>query len=196
MSHSNFINQYFKNSAETILQQGTVVSDKIEKAAVTQAKCLHQGNKILIAGNGGSAADSLHYSSELLNKYKKVRAPLAGISLTADTTTLTSISNDEEFNAVFSKQVTALGKVGDILVLITSSGNSENLCRAARAAHDLGMRCIALNGRDGGVLSQTLNEEDIDIVIEHSLTSHIQEVHGIIIHLFCDLIDQILFPEN
>ena len=196
MSHSNFINQYFKNSAEVILQQGSALGEKIEQAAEVQAQCLDHGNKILIAGNGGSAADSLHYSSELLNKYRKVRVPLAGISLTADTSTLTSISNDDDFNAVFSKQVTALGRAGDILVLITSSGNSENLCQAALAAHQQGMQCIALNGRDGGKLSQTLNENDIDIVIGHDLTSHIQEVHGIIIHLFCDLIDQILFPEN
>ena len=167
----------------------------IAEAAVALAETLDNDGKILICGNGGSAGDSLHFSSELVNKFQRVRRPLAAISLAADVATLTSIANDESYDAVFSKQVEALGRRGDLLVVITSSGNSPNILRAVRAAQTANIRCVALNGRDGGALSPILNEHDIDIVAPGSSTARVQEIHGIIIHAFCELIDHQLFGE-
>ena len=167
----------------------------IAEAAMALAETLDNDGKILICGNGGSASDSLHFSSELVNKFHLVRRPLAAISLAADVATLTSIANDESYDAVFSKQVEALGRRGDLLVVITSSGNSPNILQAVRAAQTANIRCIALNGRDGGALSPILNEHDIDIVAPGSSTARVQEIHGIIIHAFCELIDHQLFGE-
>ncbi len=167
----------------------------IAEAAMALAETLDNDGKILICGNGGSASDSLHFSSELVNKFHLVRRPLAAISLAADVATLTSIANDESYDAVFSKQVEALGRRGDLLVVITSSGNSPNILRAVRAAQTANIRCVALNGRDGGALSPILNEHDIDIVAPGSSTARVQEIHGIIIHAFCELIDHQLFGE-
>lgn len=157
--------------------------------------CLDGGGKILVCGNGGSAADSLHLSSELLNKYDRVRRPLPAISLTADSSTLTSIGNDETFDHVFSKQVEALGNAGDVLIVISTSGNSANILAAVNAAKQRQLDVIALNGRAGGKLSELLDDGDIDIVVPGEKTARIQEVHGIIIHAFCEFIDQQLLGE-
>lgn len=165
-------------------------------ASIAMAQALQSGNKILICGNGGSAADSLHFSAELLNKFVLTRRPLAAISLVADMSTITAIGNDESFDAIFSKQVEALGKPGDLLVVFTSSGNSPNILRAAAAAAGRAMQTIALNGRDGGTLSKALKNNDIDIVVRQQKTARIQEIHGIMIHAFCQFIDQQLFGEN
>jgi len=168
----------------------------IIKGAVVMASSLNAGGKILICGNGGSAADSLHFSGELLNKFLIVRRPLAAISLAADVLTLTSIGNDEAYDVVFSKQVEALAREQDVLVVITTSGNSASILRAAEAAQQQNIKVIALNGRDGGALSNLLGDNDIDIVVPQEKTARIQEVHGIIIHAFCQFIDQQLFGEN
>jgi len=168
----------------------------IAAGAGALSDALDLGGKILICGNGGSASDSLHFSSELLNKFERVRRPLAAISLAADISTLTSIANDESYDAVFAKQVEALGRAGDILVAITTSGNSPNILQAVRAAQAAGMRCIALNGKDGGALSKLLGARDIDIVAPARSTARVQEIHGVIIHAFCDLIDRRLFGDD
>ncbi|MEM7194707.1 MAG: SIS domain-containing protein [Pseudomonadota bacterium] len=193
MSDLDFIEDFFSDSLSCIERARTEIAPLIQKAATLQSQRLDAGHKILVAGNGGSAADSLHYSSELLNKYLIVRRPLPAICLNADVSALTAISNDESYDKVFSKQIEALGQPGDILVVITSSGNSPNLVQAVKAAHDADMQCIALNGKTGGELNSVLHDKDINIVVSGSLTSHVQEVHSIIIHLFCDLIDQHLF---
>jgi phosphoheptose isomerase len=172
------------------------LSPKVIEASISMSLSLERGNKILICGNGGSAADSLHFSSELLNKFVRVRRPLAAVSLVADVSTLTSISNDESFDVVFSRQVEALGNAGDILVVITSSGQSPSILCAAEAAVTRGVRTIALNGRDGGKLSHILQSNDIDIIVPLQKTARIQEVHGIMIHAFCQFIDQQLFGDN
>ena len=189
------INAIFSDSVAAI-EQGRCLSGRIALACEALIACLENGGKILICGNGGSAADSLHFSSELLNKYQRARRPLPAISLVADAATLTSIGNDETFDHVFSKQVEALGRTGDVLVAISTSGNSPNILTAVQAAQQLGVRTIALNGRDGGALSELLGEADIDLVVPGEKTARIQEVHGIIIHAFCDLIDQQLFGES
>ena len=184
------------NDNITAVESARQLSTKIIAGAEALATCLDAGGKILICGNGGSAADSLHFSGELLNKFYIERRPLAAISLAADTSTITSIGNDESYDAVFSKQVEALGKQEDILVAITTSGNSPSILRAAEAAQQRNIKVISLNGRDGGQLSVLLNDHDIDIVVPQQKTARIQEVHGIIIHAFCQFIDQQLFGEN
>ena len=184
------------NDCIEAIESARGLAPKVIAAAEVMINCLQQGGKLLICGNGGSAADSLHFSSELLNKFDMARRPLPGISLTADTSTLTSIGNDENFDLVFSKQVEALGRTGDVLVPITTSGNSANLLKAVEAALNIGMHIVTLNGRDGGKLSRLLDDRCIDIVVPQEKTARIQELHAIIIHGFCQLIDQQLFGEK
>ena len=184
------------NDSISAIESARSLNQRVIDASVAMANALQQGNKILVCGNGGSAADSLHFSGELLNKFYMVRRPLAAICLAADVSTITSIGNDESFDVIFSKQVEALGKPGDILVVFTSSGNSPSILRAVEAAAALDMKTIALNGRDGGPLSQLMKSNDIDIVVPQQKTARIQEVHGIMIHAFCQFIDQQLFGDN
>jgi D-sedoheptulose 7-phosphate isomerase len=153
-------------------------------------QCFEDGGKLMICGNGGSAADAQHLSSELLNRYRRERRELPGIALTTDASTLTSISNDYDYSEVFSKQVRALGQNNDLLMVITTSGNSANLSKAVQAAHDKSVRCIALNGKGGGELGSVLSEHDINIIVAGDVTARIQEVHGLIIHCLCELLDQ------
>ncbi|MGI9311877.1 MAG: D-sedoheptulose-7-phosphate isomerase [bacterium] len=173
----------------------------VAQAGVALADALARGGKVLICGNGGSASDSLHFSSELLNKFDRARRPLAAVSLVADVAALTSIANDEEYDAVFAKQVEALARRGDVLVVITSSGDSPSILRAARAAQACGIRCIALNGKGGGALSPLLRDhdgdsgDDIDLVAPADSTARVQEIHAILIHALCELIDHQLFGE-
>ncbi len=196
MSSINYtqVNAIFSDATRAIDSARSSVP-QVAAACSRIIDCLENGGKILICGNGGSAADSLHLSSELLNKYDRVRRPLAAISLTADTSTITSIGNDESFEHVFSKQVEALGRSEDLLLVISTSGNSANILRAVEAAKHRQMGVIALNGRSGGQLSKLLQGNDIDIVVPGEKTARIQEVHGIIIHAFCEFIDQQLLGE-
>ncbi len=184
------IEKTFTSSLEAITSVKQKNSASIAKAAEILIHCLRGQGKILICGNGGSASDSTHFSSELLNKYEHIRQPLAAISLAADSSTLTSISNDESFDQIFAKQVRALGNSNDVLVIITTSGNSQNICAAVEEAQCRQMQSIALNGKDGGKLSSVLSKDDVDIVIDNDSTARIQEVHGIIIHALCELIDK------
>lgn len=161
--------------------------------AQLMANALKAKHKIMSCGNGGSAADSQHFSAELLNRFERERAPLAGIALTTDTSALTSISNDYEYNEVFSKQVRALGQTGDILLAISTSGNSANVMRAMDAAHEKGVQVVALTGRDGGKMAALLKSPDVEIRVPAKLTARIQEVHLLVLHCLCDLIDEQLF---
>jgi len=169
---------------------------KIAQSAHSMAITLGAGGKLLICGNGGSAADALHLSSELLNKFVMERAPLAAIALNSDVATLTSIANDFAFEFVYSKQVEALGRKNDMLIVFTTSGNSANINRAIEAAKTLGMRVLALTGKTGGTAANLLAENDIELRVPNHETARIQEVHGLIIHCLCDLIDQQLFGEQ
>ena len=204
LSASARVDALWSDSIASIEAARRELTERVAEAATVLADALgnNDGNnsenngKILICGNGGSASDSLHFSSELVNKFHRVRRPLAAISLAADVATLTSIANDESYDAVFAKQVEALGRRDDILVAITSSGNSPNILQAVRAAHAQDIRCIALNGKDGGALSPLLNADDIDIVVPGHSTARVQEIHGIIIHAFCELIDHQLFGDS
>lgn len=184
------IDEIFANSIAAISDARAAISEQVSLAANELAAALKAGNKILICGNGGSASDSLHFSSELVNKFERARRPLPAISLVADPATLTSIANDENYDMVFAKQIQAFAKSGDILVLITSSGNSDNLVKAVDAAHAAGIKCIALNGKGGGKISNKLVACDINIIVPSDSTARVQEIHAIIIHIFCEFIDQ------
>lgn len=190
MNPPNRITEIFEESLQVISKASTLITSQIEEASGLMTETLLQGGKILACGNGGSAADAQHFSSELLNRYEKERPPLAGIALSTDTSTLTSIANDYSYADVFAKQVQALGQPNDILLVITTTGNSENLSRAVTAAHQKEMRCVALSGKSGGELSKQLNSGDVEIIAPGESTARIQEVHGIVIHCFCDLIDR------
>ena len=168
----------------------------IATAAAHMIQALLSDRKILVCGNGGSAADAQHFSAELLNRFERERPGLPCISLTTDTSTLTSIANDYNFDDIFAKQVRALGQAGDVLLGITTSGNSRNVIRAVEAAHERGVLCVALNGREGGEMSSVLSGNDVNICVPGPSTARIQEVHGLVIHCLCDLIDYQLLGQG
>lgn len=168
----------------------------VESAGNLMAQRLQDGGKVLSCGNGGSAGDAQHFSSELLNRFEMERPPLAAVALSTDTSTLTSIANDYAYNDIFAKQVSALGTPKDLLLGISTSGNSGNVIRAIDMAHDRGMRVVALTGRDGGEMAGALDETDVEIRVPSERTARIQEVHLLVIHCLCDLIDQRLFAAD
>jgi D-sedoheptulose 7-phosphate isomerase len=187
------VTRLFNDSIATKQAALKVLVPPIVEAGRLMADALKAGHKIMSCGNGGSAADSQHFSAELLNRFERERAPLAGIALTTDTSTLTSISNDYEYNEVFSKQVHALGQKGDVLLAISTSGNSANVMRAMQVAHEKGVHIVALSGRDGGKMAPLLKAPDVEIRVPAKVTARIQEVHLLALHCLCDLIDEQLF---
>lgn len=196
MTPEQRVQQHFTDSIELLQASMASMQPTITKAGGLLAKQLSKENKILICGNGGSAADAIHFSSELLNKMCMERPPLAAISLTGDVSTLTSIANDYRYAQIFSKQVTALGREGDILVALSTSGNSDNVAEAIHAAHEKSMHCIAMTGRDGGKIAGILKDTDIELRVPSTVTHRVQEIHGLIIHCLCDLIDHQLFGDT
>lgn len=183
----------FKDSIETKTNSIDVLSSPITNAGEMMVQCLLNNHKIMSCGNGGSAADSQHFSAEILNRFEVERPGLPAIALTTDTSTLTSIGNDYDFNSIFSKQVKALGQAGDVLLAISTSGNSKNVLFAIDAAHQKGCHVIALTGRDGGAMAKQLNEKDIEICVPAQNTARIQETHLLVIHCLCDIIERQLF---
>ena len=184
---------HFHSSIETktlAIQENT---PDIELASEVMVQSLLNGGKILSCGNGGSAGDAQHFSSELLNRYERERPSLPAMALTTDSSTITSIANDYSYNEIFSKQIRALGNTGDVLLAISTSGNSANVVQAIQAAHDREMTVIALTGKDGGNMSSLYLPEDIEIRVPSDTTARIQEVHLLVIHCLCDLIDWQLF---
>ncbi len=192
----NRVFEIFQNSIEAKKAAQLSMPPLIAKAADMLSKHLQNGHKILACGNGGSAADAQHFSAELLNRFERERAPLSAISLTTDTSTLTSIANDYHFNHIFSKQILALGQPGDILLAISTSGDSPNILEAIRAAHQKQMLVLALTGKNGGQLASLLQPTDLELRVPHNRTSHIQEVHILILHCLCDLIDHLLLEPS
>ena len=182
------VRRHFEDSIAT-KQAAIGLAPAIAAAAATMTRCLLEDGKILSCGNGGSAADAQHFSSELLNRFELERPGLPAVALTTDSSTLTSIANDYAFVEVFAKQVRALGQPADVLLAISTSGNSENVVRAIRAAHERGLRVVALTGRDGGAIAGLLADGDIEIRVPADRTCRIQEVHLLVIHCLCDLID-------
>jgi D-sedoheptulose 7-phosphate isomerase len=182
------VRQHFEDSIAA-KQAAIGLAPTIAAAATTMTRCLLEDGKVLACGNGGSAADAQHFSSELLNRFEMERPGLPAVALTTDASTVTSIANDYAFVEIFAKQVRALGQPADVLLAISTSGNSENVVRAIRAAHERGLRVVALTGRDGGAVAGVLAAGDIEIRVPAERTCRVQEVHLLIIHCLCDLID-------
>jgi D-sedoheptulose 7-phosphate isomerase len=183
----------FNESAHLKLSAAAVLGAPLAAAAVLLADCLRAGGKVLACGNGGSAADAQHFAAELVNRFERERPPLACVALTTDTSTLTSIANDYDYGQVFSKQVRALGRRGDALLAISTSGNSANVIEAMRAAAELGIRVVALTGGGGGRMAALVGGEDVHVCVPHKTTARIQEVHLLALHCLCDAIDLQLF---
>ncbi len=184
---------HFRASASLKSDCAQALSGPISHGIQVMAASLQAGGKILVCGNGGSAADAQHFSAELLNRFEVERPPLAAIALTTDTSTLTAIGNDYGYDQVFEKQVQALGRTGDVLLAISTSGNSANVVLAMRAASAAGLRIVALTGRGGGEMGEKLAPEDVHICVPHAVTARIQEVHLLALHCLCDGIDAVLF---
>ena len=183
----------FAESANLKTSASAALSAPIARAGALLAQSLKAGGKVLACGNGGSAADAQHFAAELINRFEMERPPLAGIALTTDTSTLTSIANDYAYVQVFSKQVRAIGRRGDVLIGISTSGNSANVIDAIGAAHELGIAVIALTGNGGGKMAAALRADDVHLCVPHKKTARIQEVHLLVLHCLCDLIDFELF---
>jgi D-sedoheptulose 7-phosphate isomerase len=186
------INQHFTDSAHLKLQVMDLLAAPIAAAAERMVQSLMIDGKILACGNGGSAADSQHFASELLNRFEMERPGLSAIALTTDSSTITSIANDYAYEQIFSKQVRALGHANDLLLGISTSGNSANVVQAIHAAHERDMGVIALTGRDGGKIGEVLGPNDIHICVPGDSTARIQEIHLLTIHCLCDAIDCML----
>lgn len=193
MNNIERIQHHFNESIQTKALAMDLLTDSIAQAAEHMVQCLLAGHKILACGNGGSAADSQHFAAEMLNRFEIERPSLPAIALTTDTSTLTSIANDYSYTEVFAKQIRALGQTGDVLLAISTSGNSANVQQAMLAAHDRGMTIVALTGREGGAMATLLQPNDVEIRVPAHSTARIQETHLLIIHCLCDLIDQQLF---
>ena len=175
-----------KQEAEKVLVEPTA------QAAELMLQCLMNDGKILACGNGGSAADAQHFAAEMTGRFEKERMELAAVALTTDTSALTAIGNDYGFDHVFSKQVRALGRAGDVLVGISTSGNSANVIEAIKAAHERDMYVIAMTGRDGGKIAAMLKDTDVLLNVPYPRTARIQENHILLIHAMCDCIDSML----
>jgi len=186
------ISQHFKASAQLKQAVAGELAKPIALAADRMVQCLLAEGKILACGNGGSAADAQHFSAELLNRFEMERPGLAAVALTTDSSTLTSIANDYAFEQVFSKQVRALGRRGDVLLAISTSGNSKNVIEAISAAHEHAMTVVALTGKGGGTIGEMLAADDVHICVKSDTTSRIQEVHLLTLHCLCDAIDCVL----
>ena len=196
MTLASRIQQQFTDSAQAKQQALAAMAGPIETAVRAMVTSLKAGGKIMACGNGGSAADSQHFAAELLNRFEKERPPLAGIALTTDTSTLTSIANDYRYEDVFAKQVRALGRKGDVLLAISTSGNSPNVIEAMHQAHALGITVVALTGKQGGKMTALLAPGDIHLCVPAERTARIQEVHLLTIHCLCDGIDALILGET
>ncbi|GGP57013.1 phosphoheptose isomerase [Shewanella algicola] len=190
------IKDSFTESIQTKIDAAEALPESIEKAAEMMVQCLLGGNKILSCGNGGSAGDAQHFSAELLNRYEIERPPLPAIALSCDTSTITAIANDYSYDEIFSKQILALGQPGDILLAISTSGNSGNIIKAMEAALSRDMTIVALTGKDGGSMAGLMSAGDVEIRVPSNVTARIQEVHLLVIHCLCDNIDRTLFPQD
>ena len=184
---------HFQESADLKLKAAPLLTQPISEAIDLMFGALSNGNKILACGNGGSAADCQHFAAELVGRFERERFPLPALALTTDTSILTAVGNDYSYREIFSKQVQAFGQAGDILLALSTSGNSANVLAAVEAALEREMRVVALTGKDGGELGKMLTDADVHICVPHARTARIQEVHLVAIHAICDGIDVALF---
>jgi len=184
---------HFRESVELKTRAAEQLAGPIAQAVDIMFTALSNGNKILSCGNGGSAADCQHFAAELVGRFERERLPLPAMSLATDTSILTAVANDYSYNDVFSKQVQAFGQAGDVLLAISTSGNSGNVVQAVEAALERDMRIVALTGKNGGIIATMLTDADANICVPHERTARIQEVHLLAIHCICDGIDNALF---
>lgn len=190
------IQQHFIDSADLKYQAAQVLSKPIADAVQAVLACVTSGGKVLACGNGGSAADAQHFAAEFVGRFERERPELGAIALTTDSSILTAIANDYDFNAIFSRQVRALGQPGDVLLAISTSGNSANVLTAIEAAHEREMVVVGLTGRNGGKMAQVLRDTDVHICVPHERTARIQEVHILALHCICDAVDAQLLGEQ
>ncbi|HTJ97849.1 MAG TPA: phosphoheptose isomerase [Rhodocyclaceae bacterium] len=195
MSLKDRIQQQFKDSAQTKLTSADVMAAPIEAAIQLMVSSLKNDGKIMACGNGGSAADAQHFAAELLNRFEMERPPLAAVALTTDSSTLTSIANDYRYEEIFSKQVLGLGRKGDVLLAISTSGGSPNVIEAIHAAHQRGVRVVALTGKKGGKMADLLKADDVHLCVPSDRTARIQEVHLVVLHCLCDGIDHLILEQ-
>ena len=196
MSLEDRLQGHFTASIQAKRDTLATVLPTLARASQHLAAQLKAGRKVLSCGNGGSAADSQHFAAELTGRYERERPGLAGIALTTDTSALTAIGNDYSYDVIFSKQVHALGQAGDVLLAISTSGNSANVLKAIDAAHERKMGVIALTGKDGGAIAKRLRPGDFELRAAAKVTARVQEVHLVFLHCLCDAIDEILFPRT
>lgn len=187
---------HFHEGIELRTRMAETLPAQIARAGEALAHALKSGRKALACGNGGSAADSQHFAAELVGRFERERPGLPGIALTVDTSALTAIANDYDFDRVFSKQVEALGNPGDVLLAISTSGNSRNCIEAIKSAQARGLAVIALTGRDGGAMGRMVREGDFHLNVSHPRTMRVQEVHLLVIHCLCEVVDNIIFGEK
>jgi D-sedoheptulose 7-phosphate isomerase len=188
------ISAHFAESAKLKLAAAQEMSAPLVRGIELLVQTLRAGGKVLSCGNGGSAADAQHFAAELVNRFERERPPLAAIALSTDSSGLTSIANDYSYQQVFSKPLRAFGRRGDALLAISTSGNSANVIDAVHAAHELGIRVVALTGNGGGKMAALMRDDDVHLCVPHKTTARIQEVHLLCIHCLCDGIDTLLFP--
>src|SRR5437773_11978054 len=190
------IRAHFADSAQLKLAAVEVMTPHIARAAALMTDCLLADGKVLACGNGGSACDAQHFAAEMVGRFERERPELPAISLATDTSILTAVANDYSFEQIFAKQVRALGAKGDVLLAISTSGNSPNVAAAITAAHEREMRVVALTGKGGGRAGELLVPEDVHVCVPHARTMRIQEVHLLIIHCLCDAIDATLLGDD
>ncbi|QMT61892.1 SIS domain-containing protein [Legionella sp. PC997] len=189
------VRHLFGVNIETKIALADSLSDSIAKAGQRLVNCLLADGKILLCGNGGSSANCMHFASAMLNQFEVERPSLPVINLSTDASSLSYSANDNHYNQVFARQIQALGQENDVLLLLTTSGNSDSMLHALHAANERGMDTVALSGRDGGVLANHLGPEDIELRVASDNSARIREMHLFILHCFCDLIDQSLFGQ-
>jgi phosphoheptose isomerase len=193
MDMTTVIQQHFNESIQTKIDAADKLPPSIAKAAEVMIHALINGKKILTCGNGGSAGDAQHFSAELLGRFERERPELPAIALTTDTSTLTAIANDYSYDEIFSKQIRALANEGDVLLAISTSGNSKNVIKAIETAHQRHANVVVLSGKNGGKMPEILKDTDVEVRVPANRTARIQECHLLVIHCLCDLIDQGLF---
>ena len=190
------LRQHFDEGIELRRKMAETMPAAIARAGTALAEALKGGRKALACGNGGSAADSQHFAAEIVGRFERERPGMPAIALTVDTSAITAIANDYDWNRVFSKQVEALGQPGDVLLGISTSGNSKNVIEAIRAAHARNMVVIALTGRDGGEMAKMLKPTDHHLNVAHPRTMRVQEIHLLAIHCLCEVVDNVIFGEK
>jgi D-sedoheptulose 7-phosphate isomerase len=190
------IEKHFIDSADLKYQSAQVLAKPIAQATETLLACVTNGGKVLVCGNGGSAADAQHFVAQFVGRYERERPELAAIALTADSAMLTAIGDDYDFAQIFARQVRALGTVGDVLLAISTSGNATNVIAAIESAHEREMSVIALTGKGGGKMAAMLQETDVHICVPHDRAARIQEVHLLALHCLCDGVDAMLLGDQ